>query len=310
MADQPPTTLDDFYREIAAKRGQQTAPSVAKPSGDIGHFGVFDLQALHRDGPPREMPYNRRTYYKISLISGRNRAEYADKVIEVGGEALLFATPNIPYHWLPLDSQPRGYFCVFTRDFLAANPLGTRLDALPIFRPGQTPLFEVTERDAEVARAIFRKMIAEAGSDYAYRSDLLRTYLLELIHLGQKLQPAPTVADPPTAATRITALFRELLEREFTPLSPTNPLRLRTPGEIAERLSLHVNYLNQTLKAETGKTTSQLIGERIVQEAKVLLRHSRWSVSEIAYALGFEEPAHFSNYFKRYTDHSPGSFRG
>ncbi len=45
------------------------------------------------------MPYNRRAYYKISLISGRNRAEYADKVIEIGKNALLFATPKVPYHW-------------------------------------------------------------------------------------------------------------------------------------------------------------------------------------------------------------------
>ena len=309
MSDKQPSTLDDFYREIAAKRGQENFRPTTT-AGDIGHFGVFDLQELHRDGPPKEMPYNRRTYYKISLISGRNRAEYADKVIEVKRHALLFATPNIPYHWLPQEAHPRGYFCVFTREFLAANSMAGRLDRLPIFRPGQTPLFEIAEKDAATARGIYQKMLAEVGSDYAYRADLLRTYLLELIHLGQKLQPAPTVAEPQTAGTRITALFRELLEREFTLLSPTRPLGLRTPGEVADRLSLHVNYLNQTLKAETGKTTSQLISERVVQEAKVLLRHSQWSVSEVAYALGFEEVAHFSNYFKKYTDQSPASFRG
>ena len=51
----------------------------------------------------RIMPYSRRDYYKISWIRGKSRAEYADKVIDIRENALLFATPKIPYHWLPED---------------------------------------------------------------------------------------------------------------------------------------------------------------------------------------------------------------
>ncbi|WP_198661747.1 helix-turn-helix domain-containing protein [Lewinella sp. IMCC34183] len=231
-------------------------------------------------------------------------------MITVERNALLFATPNIPYHWLPQGDRARGVFCVFTRDFLAANATGTRLDQLPIFTPGGTPLFEIGEAQAAEAAAIFRKMQTESTSNYAYRNDLLRTYMLELIHMGQKLQPAPAEPLPQNASGRIIGLFRELLERQFTPLSPAEPLQLRTARDYAARLALHVNYLNQVLKTQTGKTTTQLISERIVQEAKVLLKHSHISVSEIAHSLGFEEVAHFSNFFKRHTDVAPQSFRG
>jgi AraC family transcriptional activator of pobA len=53
------------------------------------------------------MPYDRRAYYKISLVRGRSRVEYANKVIELAGGALLFATPQVPYHWVPEDAAMR-----------------------------------------------------------------------------------------------------------------------------------------------------------------------------------------------------------
>ena len=302
MADRKTTDLDAFHREIGAP-----------PVYDVGAgtpFRVFDIAELHRSGKKGQMPYNRRTYYKISLLRGRNRAEYADKIIEIQRNGLLFATPQVPYHYLPQEDDPAGYFCVFTHDFLATGQSGLSLDDLPIFRPGQVPLFEITDAQAAEIDDIFRRMLAESQSDYAYRADLLRTYVRELIHAGQKLQPKETVQYAVTAADRIAGLFRELLERQFGTVSPTSPLRLRRAGEYADQLALHVNYLNQVLKAQTGKTTTEIIGERIVSESKVLLRHSNWTVSEIAYTLGFEEVAHFSNFFKRHTQLAPMEFRG
>jgi AraC-like DNA-binding protein len=68
---------------------------------------------------------------------------------------------------------------------------------------------------------------------------------------------------------------------------------------------IHVNHLNRAVKDITEKTTSQLIAERILQEAKFLLKHSSWNVSEIAYALGFTEVTHFNNFFKKHVTAKP-----
>jgi AraC family transcriptional activator of pobA len=67
--------------------------------------------------------------------------------------------------------------------------------------------------------------------------------------------------------------------------------------------------LNRALKEIAEKTTTEIIAERILQEAKILLRQSSWNVSEIAYALGFKEPTHFNNFFKKHTKISPLKFR-
>src|SRR3569833_2787906 len=297
------TTLDDFYKETSAL----IPPDINK---EIGHFNVFKIDEVHANLKKRNvMPYNRRAYYKISCISGRNKAEYADKVIDIEKNALLFATPKIPYHWVPQDDNQFGYFCIFTHDFLTQNKSGVVLDELPIFQPGGYPVFQLTDDAADEITAIFKKMYKEISSDYAYKYDLLRNYVLELIHYGQKLQPATLLYPAHTASARVSSLFIELLERQFPIESPHQKLQLRTAKDYADRLAVHVNHLNKVLKENIGKTTTDIISSRVAQEAKILLKQTAWNVSEIAYSLGFEEVAHFSNFFRKQTQMAPLAFR-
>ena len=111
------------------------------------------------------------------------------------------------------------------------------------------------------------------------------------------------------ASTRISTLFFELLERQFPVEIPSQVLQLRTASEYADTLRVHVNHLNKVLKEVTGRTTTEIIAGRVTQEAKVLLKQTNWNISEIAYGLGFDEVAHFSNFFKKQTNQSPLSFR-
>lgn len=297
------TTIEEFYEQVS----RLIPEGISK---EIGHFNVFDVADMFeklRENP--QMPYNRRAYYKISLISGRNRAEYADKVIEIEKNALLFATPKVPYHWLPQDLDQSGHFCIFTDEFLVQTTSGVALDHLPIFKAGGYPVFQVSEEDAAEINGIFMKMHKEIASNYAYKYDLLRNYVLELIHYGQKLQPAAALHPAHTASARISSLFAELLERQFPIESPHQKLRLRTAKDFADNLAVHVNHLNKILKENTGQTTTDIISSRVAKEAKILLKQTDWNISEIAYCLGFEELAHFSNFFKKQTSLSPLAFR-
>lgn len=297
------TSIEEFYKEIHANL----------PSGiskEFGHFNVFDIAALFEKlKEDKVMPYNRRAYYKISLITGRNIAEYADKVVTIEKNALLFATPKVPYHWQPLDFDQSGHFCVFTDEFLLKSKSGVVLDDLPIFRANGYPIFMLSDEEQLELEAIFKKIHKEINSDYAFKYDLIRNYVLELIHYGQKLQPATAMYTSHTASTRVASLFLELLERQFPIETPQQKLQLRSAKDYADRLSVHINHLNSVLKESTGKTTTYLISNRITQEAKLLLKQTDWNISEIAYSLGFEEVAHFSNFFKRQTSLSPNKFR-
>ncbi len=304
-------SLNDFYQEMAALSDKEI--SQLMPPGirqDIGHFNVFDISETYQNVKRTNvMPYNRRAYYKISWICGRNRAEYADKVINIEQNALLFATPKVPYHWVPLSDDQSGFFCVFTDEFLLKSKSGVVIDKLPIFRSGGYPVFQLNESEASEIEQIFRKMRDEISSDYEFKYDLLRNYVLELIHRGQKLQPVDVREDNHTASSRITSLFIELLERQFPIESPGQKIELRSARDFAERLAVHVNHLNKVLKDSTGKTTTEFIASRIALEAKFLLKGTDWNISDIAFSLGFEEVAHFSNFFRKQTSLSPIKFR-
>ncbi len=305
------TSLDEFYQQAADFTGKDIntllPPGITK---EIGHFNIFDIAATLEEFKRRSvMPYNRRAYYKISLIRGKNRAEYADKVIDIEKNALLFATPKVPYHWIPQDPRQDGHFCVFTDAFLVKNKSGVVLDELPIFKAGGYPVFQIDDEEADELAATFRKMKKEIASDYAFKYDLLRNYVVELIHYGQKLQPATALYPEHNATARVASLFVELLERQFPIESPGQRVQLRTAKDYADRLAIHVNHLNKVLKESTGQTTTHIISSRVAQEAKLLLKQTDWNISEIAYCLGFEEVAHFSNFFKKQTSVSPLQFR-
>ncbi len=224
------SSLDDFYQRNAA----------ALPEGitkEIGHFNVFETEKLFdKTNGTRIMPYSRRAYYKIAWLRGKSRAEYADKVIAIQENALLFATPKIPYRWLPEDSDQTGMFCIFTADFLSPNKVDVLLEDLPIFQPGQLPVFQLSPAEVKEIKYIFRKMHKELGADYKYKYDLLRNLVLELIHYGQKLQPMSALSAVQNASERISSLFIELLERQFPLESPHQKLGLRTAKDYADRL--------------------------------------------------------------------------
>lgn len=174
---------------------------------------------------------------------------------------------------------------------------------------GGTPILDISENQRQFLNSIFQKMIEEQQSDYEHKDDLIRNYIDLILHESLKLKPSENYNQDKNGAERLTNVFMELLERQFPVESPDRPLQLRTAKDYAKSLSVHVNYLNRAVKEVTGKTTTTHISERITNEAKAILQNTDWNVSEIAYALGFEYPTYFNNFFKKQAGVSPSSVR-
>ncbi len=304
-------SVKDFYKEILGDKCPLIDQFLNEQNNnDIGHFNVFSIGDMYCTSKAKPlMPYNRRTYYKISLINGHNIVEFADKEIEITQKGVLFASPKIPYRYTPQDTNQSGFFCVFTADFMDKSKTAFSINSLPIFNSKGDFIYQINDQQYAEIEQIFIKMTSEIQSDYAFKYDLIRNYVSELIHTGQKLSPIEGKEQSHNAASRISTLFIELLERQF-PIESTNQiLQLKTAKEFSETLRVHVNHLNKVLKEVTGKTTTEIISSRITQEAKILLKQTDWNVSEIAFSLGFDEVAHFSNFFKKQTQLSPLNFR-
>jgi AraC family transcriptional activator of pobA len=84
---------------------------------------------------------------------------------------------------------------------------------------------------------------------------------------------------------------------------------LPTVQYIADSLNVSPGYLSGMLKSLTGQSTQQHIHDYLIERAKEKLSTTTLSVSEIAYALGFEHPQSFSKLFKTKTSQSPLEFR-
>ncbi|QHS59335.1 helix-turn-helix domain-containing protein [Chitinophaga agri] len=293
-------TLEEFYRQKFNWLPENLQQ-------DIGHFNVFrleDFQGAHA----KTLKYSRRDFFKINIVRGRNIYHYADKSVEINGSSLTFFNPKVPYTYESLSETKTGYFCIFKEGFFTERMRGS-IHELPMFAPGGKPSFALTEEQDQHVSQIFEKMLAEINSDYRYKYDLLMNYVTELIHYALKMEPLDTIYKHPDAKSRITAIFTELLERQFPIETTTQRFTLRSAKDFADQLAVHVNHLNRAIKETTGKTTTEHIADRLVAEAKALLKHTNWNISEISYCLGFEEPAHFNNFFRKLTNQTPSSFR-
>jgi len=253
--------------------------------------------------------YSRKDFYKINITTGKFIFHYADKSLETDNTFLFFANPHIPYSCEAISPIHSGYTCLFTDDFLKLRDRSETLLQSPFFKIGGTPIFELNKEQKEPITEIFKKMLAEQDSDYAFKDDLIRNYIHLIIHEALKMQPSEKYSEQKNAAQRITSVFLELLERQFPIESTSQRLQIRTAQDFAKHLSVHINYLNSSVKEITGKPTTTHIAERIVTEAKALLQHTNWNVAEIAYSLGFEYPTYFNNFFKKNTGFIPKSVR-
>lgn len=268
------------------------------------HFNVFK-----REPPRTKSSLSRKEFYKITFLIGKVNLYYADRQFEINKPALIFSNPMVPYGCEAIDEKQSGFFCLFTPDFIMPYEKTGILSSCPLFTLDSNKVFFPTESQQNDIENIFQKMLEEIGSSYRYKYELLHNYVNLLNHMGLKMKPEEGIREEhKDSAARISTLFMELLDRQFTARTPAMTI-LNSPGNFANRLCIHVNYLNRSIKQTTGKTTSELINQRFLQEARLLLKHTTDSVAEISNKLGFEQTSYFDAFFKKHTGLTPGKYR-
>lgn len=260
---------------------------------------------------PKAAPsaFGRRHFYLILLSIGNSKIHYNDHTFDLDGVYLFFANSRIPYSTEIISESHSGYSCVFTENFIKPIERLESLQQSPLFKISSTPAFKLNPDQQSKLTSIFDVMITNDASDYVYKDDLMRNYIQQIVHEALHLRPDEHFTQFNNASLRITAQFMETLERQFPIENLNNPLKLKTAQDFAALLSIHVNYLNRSVKEVTGKSTTKLIAERITAEVKALLQYSDWSIAEIAFSLGFEYPNYFSSFFKKETGNIPKFYR-
>jgi len=160
----------------------------------------------------------------------------------------------------------------------------------------------LTRTDMALAIASTRRLIRELSwSAPGHRAAVHAQLLAILVIALRQVQRQDHAAEPPTAADRLVARLRERIEARF---------RLReAAADYANALGVSLTTLRNATARAAGMSPMALLDERTILEAKRALLYSSEGVAEIAYALGFTDPAYFSRFFSRLTGMSPRAFR-
>lgn len=181
-------------------------PAALRPADEhlaLGHFNLFDVADVLRYPPAPATPpltLDRCSYYKISLLAGSGRATYDDQELRIRAYSLWFAPPQLSVQWWPDAPVRTGYLGVFTAEFLRAAPGPGTWEQLPLLQPGGQRVLALSGGDYDALSALFAKMKQEIASDFAYKYEVLRAHLLEVLYYGQRLRPPcrPPPTRPPS----------------------------------------------------------------------------------------------------------------
>ena len=251
--------------------------------------------------------FKKRDYYTICFVPKINDVSTVPgRETQTPGQ-LFFLHPTANQDMMMAEAE-EVYCCTFRAPCILPE-ISDHFYRLPMFQGSSGHLLQLNREQESGIHAIFERMLSECNSTYQYKQNLLLTYLFELMHYALKLQATSGIQLSRSAKNRITSFFIELLESQFPIQQKDQRCTLRFARDFSRQLCVHVNHLNRAIRETTGKTTSQFIADRIASEAKSLLRHTDWSITEIGYSLGFDEPSNFNTFFRKHTKLSPSNYR-
>jgi len=270
---------------------------------------LVNAQHYQYSGERIQVPFGRNDFYKIWIIESKSRLHFREKSVDILQPALFISHPLVPYAYESLSRKRSGYWCAFQRTFLPQIGPAEHLKASPVYSPDNVDVFFPETAQLNIFRGLFTQLIHELSTEYPFKQEIVRTYVQLMIYEALKLQKSAVATHGQNAATRICSMFFEALEKEFPVQTAEQSVGLRKPADFAAALSVHPSHLNRVIKEATGRSTSEHIIERMIDEAKALLKHTNWNIADIAFGLGFQYAQHFNTYFRRHTGMTPLAYR-
>lgn len=230
-------------------------------------------------------------------------------VLSVDGARLPFSAPAVLavpprlVHSFLFDPLTEGHILTMSEGFLTATLAALRDPALR--RVPEVPLARDLSNEPDAAAGLtdaFAAVVREFHQPAAGRASAITAQvILILVALARLTLAEEPAARPPSSDLLLLARLRTLIEEH---------LRDHWPVErYAEALGVTASRLNAVCRRSAGASILQMVHARLLLEAKRRLIYTGMSMSEIAYALGFEDPAYFSRFFTKREGVSPLAFR-
>lgn len=217
-------------------------------------------------------------------------------------DSIYFITPGRKVK-IRFEGQPVGWILCFSREYFKTQireQLNIKhVDVFSSFR--KVPKMILSPQIGKRVHSIAEMIDELKGSDIPNKEAAVASLLKTLIIYCDSKCNIKITDEKNSNEVQIVMKFKELVARHYT--------QAHKVSEYADMMNLSPKYLNQVVKNVLGMTAKQIIHDQLVIQARRELKFSNDSVKEIAFRLGFSEPFHFSNYFKKMIGYSPSEYR-
>lgn len=254
---------------------------------------------------------NRRDFFKILFVSrGIGLFTTGLNTYYIDQPTVLFIHPADIITWKNLSpGEAGGYYVLFRKKFINEQPvLKAAIEKYGLFSDNTRKVIRLSDERSRTVSTLFEKMKGEELAGQRYNEEAIQAYIQLLMLEASRDANFPT-PDVVSDEFRHVHAFFNLLEQETAQINYDHPIRLRTAKEFASSLAIHPNHLNALLKKHTGENVSTHIKNRLLEETKVLLLHTDWSLQDVATSIGFADQPNFNQFFKKHTGITPSSFR-
>lgn len=254
---------------------------------------------------------NRRDFYKVLITTeGIGVFTMGLNTYYIDEPTILFIHPNDIISWKNLtEGQGAGYYVLFKKSYIEEHQqLKATIDKHLLFTDKSKSVIRLTASDVPSLTRHFAHMREEELSGNPLRDEAMQAHLQLLIIDSIRVAHFPKPDNVSEEFKHVHEFFN-LLEKETSSINIATPIRIKTAKEFAASLSVHPNHLNALLKKHTGQNVSTHIKSKLLEQTKVLLLYTDWSLQDIAYSVGFNEQPNFNLFFKKNTGITPAEFR-
>ena len=258
---------------------------------DVGDLlaGKKMVQKLHRHD----------FFFILALQNGRGSHEIDFIPHKVYNNSVSFMRPG-QVHQLQLEAGCTGYLMEFNSAFY--HPKG-KFSAQRLRKASNKHFCQINSSRFEKLYTILKNIYQEyIGKEEGYLDVIkanLDIFLIEFIRQSMNSESSSKNTSP---------YILERLE-EFLELLEIHITTHKQVSHYTTLMNLSTYQLNEITKATIGKTSSALINEHIILEAKRNLLATANQIKDIADQLGYEDVSYFIRFFKKHTGYSPEVFR-
>lgn len=248
---------------------------------------------------------HRHNYYTVLLVdqaSGTHKIDF--DIYDFDTNQVFFVSPG-QVHQVIEEKEPKGFVILFSDDFLVKNSIDQNfIKDINLFHDyGNSPPLKLNNNTYSELESILCEIedLINKNEDLLYDAigAYLKLFLIKCHNACDLNDEGNTQKNQ--AGLNILRDFKTLVEKNFNKKHKVN--------FYANSLYVSPDHLNKTIKLFTGVTAKEYIQSRITTEAKRMLLFTQNSSKEISYQLGFNDPSHFSSFFKKCTNLSISEFK-